>query len=372
MKSTTGDHFIALDHVRALAAFMVFVWHFIHGMNGTPVAFEYVPAFPTFSLLDEGHTGVSLFMTLSGYLFARLLDGKEIHFGAFLWNRALRLLPLLLLVILVRGCLTNSGWTEWKSYFQLIASGLVEPVLPNGGWSITVEFHFYVMLPALLGILRLSKLRLLWVVAGMIGLRTVVWYTQGQVQSLAHWTIIGRMDQFVLGMVICQFRHFFDRRHGLAIGVMVFFSLFYGWFNHLGGLYRYLGYPSSGAWWIVLPTIEGLSYAMLIAWYERSFQFTTSGLSGWIGKIGEYSYSIYLLHFFIVFEAARFIHERLYSLSNFYVATLSAGVVFLLMGPVGALSFRWIESPFLRLRKRYVIARTQSAEDSVGPGSLRS
>jgi len=28
------------------------------------------------ALLDEGHTGVALFMTLSGYLFAKLLDGK--------------------------------------------------------------------------------------------------------------------------------------------------------------------------------------------------------------------------------------------------------------------------------------------------------
>jgi len=30
-------------------------------------------------------------MTLSGYLFAKLLDGKRIKYGSFLWNRFLRL-----------------------------------------------------------------------------------------------------------------------------------------------------------------------------------------------------------------------------------------------------------------------------------------
>src|SRR5271169_6463136 len=101
MRSSSGTHFIALDHVRALAAFMVFAWHFTHGLGGYPIPFDYVPALFPFSLLDEGHTGVALFMTLSGYLFAKLLDGKSINYLAFLWNRVLRLFPLLLVVILI-------------------------------------------------------------------------------------------------------------------------------------------------------------------------------------------------------------------------------------------------------------------------------
>ena len=54
---------------------MVFAWHFTHA-GGYPVPLEYSPnAFPL-AIFDEGHTGVALFMTLSGYLFAKLLDGK--------------------------------------------------------------------------------------------------------------------------------------------------------------------------------------------------------------------------------------------------------------------------------------------------------
>ena len=83
MKSSSGEHYVALDHVRAVAAFMVFTWHFTHGRGGSPIPLGYVPAFPPAALLDEGHTGVALFMSLSGYLFAKLLEGKTINFKAF-------------------------------------------------------------------------------------------------------------------------------------------------------------------------------------------------------------------------------------------------------------------------------------------------
>ena len=64
MRSTSGEHYVALDHVRALAALLVFTWHFIHAGNGDPVPFEYVPSLFFMALFDEGHTGVALFMVL--------------------------------------------------------------------------------------------------------------------------------------------------------------------------------------------------------------------------------------------------------------------------------------------------------------------
>ncbi len=66
MKSCSGAHYIGLDHLRALAAFMVFTWHFTHSINGFAVCYDFTPVLPPLALLDEGHTGVALFMTLSG------------------------------------------------------------------------------------------------------------------------------------------------------------------------------------------------------------------------------------------------------------------------------------------------------------------
>ncbi len=185
MRSSSGVHFIALDHVRALAAFMVFAWHFTHGPNGYPVPFDYVPALFPFSLLDEGHTGVALFMTLSGYLFAKLLDGKSINYPAFLWNRILRLFPLLVVVILIVGIEVFLIGGSISSYFYLIAKGALFPTLPNGAWSITVEFHYYLILPLFLWMLRKSKLLPISIIIAAIALRFFIHHERGEVQSLA-------------------------------------------------------------------------------------------------------------------------------------------------------------------------------------------
>src|SRR5260221_13832885 len=123
MRSSSGAHFIALDHVRAVPIFMVFAWHFTHARNGYPVPFDYVPALFPFSVLDEGHTGVALFMALSGYLFAKLLDGKSIDYRRFLLNPALGLLPLLAGVLLIVGLTKLRNCERTFVYFFTIVGG---------------------------------------------------------------------------------------------------------------------------------------------------------------------------------------------------------------------------------------------------------
>jgi peptidoglycan/LPS O-acetylase OafA/YrhL len=359
MKSSSGSHFIALDHVRALAAFMVFTWHFTHGRAGYPVSLEYFPAFFPFALLDEGHTGVALFMTLSGYLFAKLLDGKSIDFKAFLWNRALRLLPLLFLVILIVGAIDlASGRSDIRSFVYNVSRGLIFPTLPNGGWSITVEFHYYLILPAFLWMFTISKSLPVTIIIAAIAVRLAIHHQTGEVQTWAYWTILGRVDQFAIGMLLYHFRAHFAYRHVLVVSLLSAFALFYWTFDMQGGFYKNPSYPSPDLIWVILPTIEGLAYAVGIAWYDNSFRHTNSGASRFVGRIGEYSYSIYLFHFFFVFSAAKFIHENIMDLSNFYVACAWSAVMFVAMMPICYLSFRFIESPFLNLRKRYILAPT--------------
>lgn len=354
MKSSSGAHFIALDHVRALAAFMVFVWHFTHAVSGYPVPFEYVPSFFPFAILDEGHTGVALFMTLSGYLFAKLLDGKSIDYKAFIWNRALRLLPLLVVVILMVGIKQFISGQSMLDYAYSIAKGVFLPTLPNGGWSVTVELHYYLILPLFLWMLARSRLWPLSIVAAAIALRFFLYQEKGEIQSLAYWTIIGRIDQFALGMLVWHFRSCFAHRHALVLLSLVAFMAMYWYFDLQGGFCQKPFSPSLAQFWIILPTIEGVAYAMAIAWYDNSFSHSNSWLSRFVARIGEYSYSIYLLHFFVAFQAARFVNERIMDISNFYLACLWALAFFVLMMIPGYFSFRFIEAPFLKLRKRYV------------------
>ena len=360
MKSTSGEHYIALDHVRALAAFMVFTWHFTHALNGFPVPFSFVPEIFPFSILDEGHTGVALFMTLSGYLFAKLLNNKSIYYGSFLFNRALRLLPLLLVVVLIVGIQKYVAGLNIADYALAVGKGVVFPTLPNGGWSITCELHYYLILPVLLWMLRKSKFLPVAIIFLALALRSYLYQRNNGVQYLAYWTIVGRIDQFVLGMVLFQFRSYVARRHLLVLGTIVAFMAFYWNFDRLGGWYNYPYYPSPKPLWIFMPTIEGLCYAVGIAWYDSSFKPSTSLISRLIGRLGEYSYSIYLIHFFVVFRAARFIHERVMDISNFYLACLWSVGCFTLMIIPGYLSFRFIEAPFLKMRRKYVVPEDQS------------
>lgn len=203
--------------------------------------------------------------------------------------------------------------------------------------------------------LRKSKIFLILVILAAVGLRFFIHQKNGQVQSLAYWTIIGRIDQFALGMIVYQFRQLITRRHIFAVATIIGFSAFYWYFDHSGGFYKNPSYPSPNPLWIILPTIEGLAYAIGIAWYETSFSHRTSGVSKFIGRAGEYSYSIYLLHFFVVFRAARFVNEQIMDISNFYLACVWSVIFFLFMMPVGYLSFRLIEAPCLKFRKSYIV-----------------
>jgi peptidoglycan/LPS O-acetylase OafA/YrhL len=347
MKSTTGQHWIALDHVRALAAFMVFSWHFLHWTDGRPIPFSGAPAFFPLAVFDEGHVGVALFMTLSGYLFAKILSGRRMKFGGFLWNRFLRLAPLLLVTIIIVGVQQTRGGGDPRQYIRSMLTGFILPVWPNGGWSIAVELQFYLILPLLIAFRKRP-----WLFAGIIvaalAIRTGWWLRTGESKAIAYFTIFGRIDQFVAGIAAFGLSHHFKQRHITAVVVSIGFCAFYWLFDLMGG-----ADATAQSWiWIFLPTIEGACFAVLIAYYDTSYSPSTTGLSWLIGKLGEYSYSIYLLHFFVLERLVR-LEGHLPLLANFYVALACAVVAYVAMMPIGYLSYRFIEAPPLRFRKRY-------------------
>lgn len=334
---------------------LVWTWHFIHVNNGQLAP---PPVFPL-SLFAEGHTGVAIFMVLSGYLFAKLLDGKQIHYPSFIWNRLLRLAPLLLFVIAVVGFKQVYEGKSLIEYGRIIIGGFVAPTLPNGGWSITAEFHFYLILPFLLFVKGRWKYALLIGPLLALATRMLLHNQLGEVHTLAYFTIVGRIDQFLFGIIAYQFR---DSARGRDFTVwlsVLLFALFFWTFDQLGGYANNPSYPSPSPIWIYMPLIEGATYALVIAWYDVSFRHSTGPISRFVASIGTYSYSIYLLHFFVVFELATLINQYVYDLSNIHVAIAFALLSFGVMIPIGRVSHRVIELPFLAYRKRYILSDDQ-------------
>ena len=363
MRSSEGVYFSRLDHVRAFAAYLVFLWHFLHLTPNFPVPYASNPVFP-FALLDEGHTGVALFMTLSGYLFAKLVGGHSIDFPNFLWSRAVRLGPLLIVCI---AAWVAVGWLSGNPIpLGDIFGGVLFPTWPRGTWTISIELQFYLLFPLLLLLFRRSgPFVLLTIVAGAMLMRFDWWRTFSEAQHIAYWTIAGRIDQFVFGMLFALV----PLRRGvinLVAGIsFAAFLVLWTEFDRIGGYNNLTGAASASPLWIVIPTVEAITWGSAIAWYDG----TTFKLPRWLdralAKVGEWSYSIYLLHFFPAVLLRTLFWDRIGSADNFFIALAAANLAFLAFLPVAALSYNYFEKRFLAYRRCYLREPGVAAETAV-------
>lgn len=129
----------------------------------------------------------------------------------------------------------------------------------------------------------------------------------------------------------------------------------------MGGFFNYPGAPSTSALWIFIPTAEAITYGSLIAFYDGASLRMPAWLDRALAKVGEYSYSIYLLHFFLIVLLRDIFWERMGSADNFFIALIVANVAFLAFVPVAWLSYNYFEKIFLVYRKPYLRAPAAQA-----------
>ena len=342
---------IRLDYIRAFACYLIFVWHFIYNFNGHTAD---PPIFPL-SIFTEGHTGVGIFMTLSGYIFAKLINNKKINFYLFIYNRILRLIPLIIFVFIIIGIKNYyDGTFHFIKIIKHFFKGFYKSVWPNGGWSITAEIHFYLILPFLLTLFKKLKNKIFLIFLIPLIIRSFFWYFNGQAHTL-YWNIFGHIDEFLLGIFSFYYRDYFKKKIFIIFIIFLLFLLFFYIFDYKGGFYKMPSYPSPSLVWIFMPTITGISYGIIISWYDNYLVAKVNNVSNFFSKIGVYSYSIYLLHFFVVDNIAKFIKSNVVNTDNIYIVLLLSVPSFLFMVPIGYLSYNFIESPFLKMKKKYII-----------------
>ena len=148
-------------------------------------------------------------------------------------------------------------------------------------------------------------------------------------------------------MLAFCYRHLFARRHFLCLSVLVAFCVYQWTFAQIGGFKRAQDNP------IWMPTVEGIVYGVAIAWYDGSFKPKATALSRFVAKAGEYSYSIYLLHMFVVAAVARFVSSSVMPIQNVFQAAVWSLAFYVAMVAVG----RFIEAPVLRNRTGYTAPR---------------
>jgi peptidoglycan/LPS O-acetylase OafA/YrhL len=361
VQSSSRLYLSRLDHLRFLAALMVLVWHSVH----TFIPPAHVPAHYLFplSLFEEGHTGVSLFMVLSGFIFMALCREKEVAYGDFMRNRVLRIAPLFLVWVAFQ-LWTVPNIDAMRALFGVLTFNDPAPHLPGVGWTILVEFQFYFLFPFLLLFYRQQGVRyLLGVLLVALVIRSGVWLSWGTVQKLSYTSLFGRIDQFVLGMLACELYH---RRPNFFRSGWLFAGSVVGWlglvhlFNVWGGYY---GHPGS-KWWVIIPTVEGLFYAAWTGCWLACPLVLPRWLDDGLAWMGKLSFSFYLTHMAVLIVCCR-VFAALKFLPTGFGGSLAFTLLVVLPVTtlVSALTYNVIELPFLSMRRNYLVTPPAPAEE---------
>jgi len=212
MQSGNKTNIPVLTGIRALAALLVFLHHFLSPPASNPVAYSG-------SIIAHFHIGVSLFFVLSGFLihykYFEILSGGTNGWRSFFLHRFARIMPLYLFLLAltfpVLYFYENGSFIKNISLFFLSISllkGFVPEALFSGipqGWSLTVEFCFYLSAPILFYFFR-NKAHLYLLTS--ISLFFLAYFlesvhmgraTNGQGPFFLTYTIAGRSFEFFAG-----------------------------------------------------------------------------------------------------------------------------------------------------------------------------
>lgn len=359
MKSQNIEHIPALDHLRFLAALLVFAFHTFHLYFGQ---WQPAPYAAAMGLVVEGHTGVALFFVLSGFLFMSIaLQGGDIRYGGFVRNRFLRIFPLFLFFFYIA---ISVGRQEFRAadilyvfFSNLGTAPTSNSFITGAAWTISVEFTFYLVFPFLARFAREEGPGYLLRLIGLLLLVKLAAYGVSQQPThMLYSTLVGRFDQFLWGMaaaMLWQRRRLWLERHGrwlLAAGVLAAWAAL-AW---LARNASYFSPEQRQPAWILWSTVEALVWAAVLLGYLGARIPWPAPLAWLLGRGGAWSYSFYLWHGLLLYLA----HRHLGAWSPSGVVALDALANFVLLLPVAlalaALSYTTIEQPFLRLRGRYV------------------
>ncbi|WP_199423602.1 acyltransferase family protein [Actinotalea solisilvae] len=371
-----------MDHLRAFAAVLVLLYHSTQLVSqAIDPALGWAPdrwlhsSNPAATLLFEGHTGVALFMVLSGFIFTIGTLGKDIAYGPFLRNRVLRIYPLYLVLLFVGLTAASQQFDLMLFLRALLPLSSFGPVAVGGVWgamfwAVAVELQFYLLFPFLLHLLnRHGPGALVRLVLAMVALRGLAWALAPEtldVNGMTYYSIVGRIDQFLLGMLAgwVFVRRARPRSAPLLLvgGSLAVLALLWV-FNQLSGYSR----PT---WWrMVWVDAEGAAWAVVIVALTWVVGSHAGRVSRAVAAVGERSYSIYLLHFVLVSLVAT--HDALWvRIGGPVTSALATGLVVVLPLTVllSWLTYAAIERPFLRMRGTYVRDARPAVAADPAPG----
>jgi peptidoglycan/LPS O-acetylase OafA/YrhL len=310
--------------------------------------------------------GVPIFFVISGVLISKSYEHSD-SLRDFLRNRCLRIFPGLWVCLAVSvavilalgvgslGRITTPDWLLWwagqMSIFQNFQATFLEPLstgLNRSLWTIPIELEFYIVLPALYGILRLRRrlgnMRLLAIALASLAVQLLIVNSHrsvGQVRaySLLEATLAPYLWMFLVGVSI--------QRN---------WSTVRGWLfgrAHWWGL-GYLMLCAAARWLRVDTGGNNMSpvYLLPLAGLIVSLAMSAPQLSDRILRHHDVSYGLYLYHMLVI--------DLLVGLATPSGWASFAAAIIVSLG-LAALSWTVIEKPYLRGKRRALRAVSEGS-----------
>ena len=363
--STARFYHPELDVLRFFAFLMVFCHHALPHDPAFWVKLG-VPGFLARIIAGVGATGafgVSVFFVLSSYLITELLLREKDLIGAldvrsFYIRRILRIWPLyfafLALAVLLHWIVPGQHVT-WRAglWFSLLAGNwfIVFHGFPSSVifplWSVSIEEQFYITWPAI--VRRVSEFAML-VIAGAL----LVVATASRLYLGMHYAGEGdvwcntlvQLDPIAIGIIMAVVLNGEIPRLSrpvraalLVAGItgLTMGALFFGIKNDpLTTARIVLGYPS-----------VAIGGALLLLSVLRNEKGGSSRVLVYLGRI---SYGLYVFHVLGLLISDHVVSDQTASFSRYL---LRVGVALAATIAMSAISFRWLETPFLSLKQRF-------------------
>jgi exopolysaccharide production protein ExoZ len=294
-----GERYSTLDFLRGIAIVGVVEFHtFIIFIFGGKVEAN---------IAGVGVYGVQLFFLVSALTMCMMWDrrkGETDPTARFYIRRLFRIAPPFWLALIGYIALFGSGVSRWSpdgvTVTQIFAAAfLVHPFWPGtvnaivpGGWSIGVEVFFYFWFPIL--IRRMDDPRKLFVAAFALYLFNLVVVRTAYgvaLRNYSHPELIGEFLYF----------QFFNQAPIFLIGIALYkftpgywkfcATIFAVWLIVAFVLKYFFQMPSQPYFWLIVFAL------LIIVWLSLKFEISFRPLD----RLGELSYSIYLLHFAVIY-----------------------------------------------------------------------
>ena len=353
-----------LDALRFFAFLGVFVFHAAPRTIGFYDTAQYPHWLSNFliSMFGAGAYGVDLFFALSAYLITSLVLRERAATGnmdlrSFYVRRILRIWPLYLSFVAFAALAPL--WTpaqklplHYVAGFSLLAGNWMYVFygLPNSFaiplWSVSIEEQFYLTWP--LAFRKLSARGMAVIAVGLLitaNVLRIILAASGAAPQAMEYNTFTRLDPIALGILIALAGNKLPQLTRWQRGALLSVGLA-SWVAVYGFSVLYHPDPVN-QWRSVLghPVTALASAAILLSVIGSQHSLLKNKQLLYLGKI---SYGLYVIHEFAHFCAIRLVHA-----STPLMVLVQSGVGLTLTILVAAASYRWLESPFLKLKKRF-------------------